>query len=177
MNDFLDSYKQLEKLCNEIYNQNNGVTQYISDMESKSGFNTMYIPGWDRDFRRLKEVRHIRNAMVHDATDDGKNYSEDDVAFLQDFYQRIMDGSDPLAMSGMYDQSIEMYSKPQSKGVRHGSVDIGRVHKPDPQYYDAPKKKKRKIAGLAGGIFGVIFFLCLLIFLLTLVLKKSGILF
>lgn len=109
MNDFLDSYKRLEKLCNEIYNQNNGVTQYISDMESKSGFNTMYMPGWDRDFRRLKEVRHIRNAMVHDVTDDGTNYSEDDVAFVQDFYQRIMDGSDPLTMSEMYDQSLEMY--------------------------------------------------------------------
>jgi len=38
-----------------------------------------------------------------------ENPSEDDVTFLQNLYQRIMDGSDPLAMSEMYDQSLEMY--------------------------------------------------------------------
>ena len=38
-----------------------------------------------------------------------ENPSEDDVTFLQNLYQRIMDGSDPLDMSEMYDQSLEMY--------------------------------------------------------------------
>ena len=38
-----------------------------------------------------------------------RNPSEDDDTFLQNLYQRIMDGSDPLAMSEMYDQSLEMY--------------------------------------------------------------------
>ncbi len=173
MNEFLDSYKQLEKLCNEIYNQNNGVSQYISDMESRSGFNTTYVPGWDRDYRRLKEIRHIRNSMVHDTTDDGTNYSDEDVKFLQDFYERLMSGSDPITMLRMYDQSIEFHSKPQQRPVMQKPVDVGRVHNFNSNIDDRKPKKRRK--GVVGGIVGIIFFLGLLILLLVIVINKSGI--
>ena len=29
---FIDSYKRLEKLCSEIYNDNHGVSSYIDEM-------------------------------------------------------------------------------------------------------------------------------------------------
>lgn len=173
MNEFLESYKQLEKLCNEIYNQNNGVSQYISDMESRSGFNTSYVSGWDRDYRRLKEIRHIRNSMVHDTSDDGTNYFDDDVVFLKDFYERIMTGSDPITMLRMYDQSIEFHSKPQQRPVMQKSVDVGRVH--NSASYNDERKPKRRRKGVFGGIVGIIFFLGLLILLLVIVINKSGV--
>ena len=31
---FFENYKKLEKLCNEILSVNNGVTQYINEMEN-----------------------------------------------------------------------------------------------------------------------------------------------
>ena len=141
-------------------------------MESRSGFNTNYVSGWDRDYRRLKEIRHIRNSMVHDTSDDGTNYSDENVAFLRDFYERLMTGSDPITMLRMYDQSIEIHSKPQQRPVLQKSVDVGRVHNFDS--YNDERKPKRRRKGVVGGIVGIIFFLGLLIMLLVLVLNRSG---
>ena len=96
MKEFLDEYKHLEKLCNEIYGQNHGITQYINDMEQTFGSESRIIPGWDADLRQLKRLRHIRNAMVHDTTDYESDYTDEDIDYLREFYQRIMDGTDPL---------------------------------------------------------------------------------
>ena len=170
MNEFLDSYKHLEKLCNEIYNQNNGVSQYISHMESLSGFNSMSVPGWNKDYRRLKEVRHIRNSMVHDASDDGTNYSEKDVKFLNDFYQRIMDGSDPITMFRFYNQASEIYSKgKQEKPISNVNRKLF-----NPEASNGGNKKKSFIGGIVGGIVGFIFLIGLLIMLLIYVLNRIG---
>lgn len=35
---FMNSYKQLEKLCNEIYHDSHGVSAYIDDMTNLSRF-------------------------------------------------------------------------------------------------------------------------------------------
>lgn len=96
LNDFLDEYKHLEKLCNEIYGENHGVTLYISDMEQTPSFIQSKIPGWNEDYKRLKKLRYIRNVIVHEDSALGE-YTEDDVHYLKLFYQKIIDGEDPLS--------------------------------------------------------------------------------
>ncbi len=98
MKDFLDDFKHLEKLCNEIYDGQHGVTQYIDEMESKSPFAARKVFGWDLDLSGLKRVRHIRNAMVHDSSDFDMDYTPEDVQFLENFYDRVMNRQDPLAL-------------------------------------------------------------------------------
>ena len=98
MKDFLDAFKHLEKLCNEIYDGQHGVTQYIDEMESKSPFAARKVFGWDLDLSGLKRVRHIRNAMVHDSSDYDTNYTPEDVQFMEHFYDRIMNRKDPLTL-------------------------------------------------------------------------------
>lgn len=39
---FMNSYKQLEKLCNEIYHDNHGVSSYIDDM-TRAFLDSQYI--------------------------------------------------------------------------------------------------------------------------------------
>ena len=106
MKDFLDAFKHLEKLCNEVYGEQHGVTLYINEMERKYGIGSRSIPDWNRDLKYLKFVRHVRNNLVHE-TDFEYDYSSADIKFMKDFYQRIMNQEDPLSLL-----------RRQSKGVR-----------------------------------------------------------
>ena len=46
---FLETYKRLDKLCQELYDDNKGVTSYIDDLKQKSAIGRRRIPGWDHD--------------------------------------------------------------------------------------------------------------------------------
>ena len=95
---FIDSYKRLEKLCNEIYGDNHGLSSYIDEMiNNPSG--SRYVAGWDEVLKQLKHYRWVRNQIVHepDCTED--NMCEPgDAEWLESFHLRIMSASDPLAM-------------------------------------------------------------------------------
>ena len=98
MKDFLDAFKHLEKICNETYGGQHGVTQYIDEMESRSPYAARKVFGWNQDLSGLRRVRHIRNAMVHDSSDFDMDYTMEDVQFLENFYDRVMNRQDPLAL-------------------------------------------------------------------------------
>ena len=95
---FIDSYKRLEKLCNEIYGDNHGLSSYIDEMiNNPSG--SRYVAGWDEVLKQLKHYRWVRNQIVHepDCTED--NMCETgDAEWLESFHLRIMSASDPLSM-------------------------------------------------------------------------------
>lgn len=97
MKAFIDEFKHLEKICNEIYCEQHGVTQYINDMERKSGYVSRKIPDWDEDLANLKHVRHIRNNLVHES-DESVDYDSSDVEFIKTFYHKIITQHDPLAL-------------------------------------------------------------------------------
>ena len=95
---FINSYKQLEKLCNEIYGNNHGISSYIDDM-SKLTSDSRYISSWDDDLKQLKRYRWIRNQIVHepDCTEESMCECED-AKWLDNFYSRIMSGTDPITL-------------------------------------------------------------------------------
>lgn len=97
MKEFINEFKHLEKLCNEVYAQQHGVTQYIDEMTQKSRIASGVIYGWDSDLAKLKRVRHIRNNLVHESNYD-IDYDNSDIAFIRDFYNRILNQQDPLAL-------------------------------------------------------------------------------
>ena len=95
---FFEKFKDLEKVCNEIYGKTGGVTEYISEMEKTSQYDSERIPGWSVDLKELKRVRHIRNNMAHEGSFDSAECTEEDVAFLDSFHNRIFKAEDPLAL-------------------------------------------------------------------------------
>ena len=95
---FMNSYKRLEKLCSEIYNDHHGVSSYIEEMKNTLT-GSRYVSGWDDDLRQLKHYRWVRNQIAHDpgCTEETMCYPED-VEWLDHFYSRIMSGNDPLTL-------------------------------------------------------------------------------
>ena len=95
---FMESYKHLDKICQEIFNTKYGVTAYIEAMEAaKDG--ARYVSVWDKNFHQLKTMRHIRNRYVHEV---GTVYSDictsSDIQWLNDFCDSILNIEDPLAL-------------------------------------------------------------------------------
>ena len=94
---FIDSYKRLEKLCGEIYNNNHGITSYIDEM-ARNPIGSRFVPGWDEDLKQLKHYRWVRNQIVHEPNCTEENMCEyGDAQWLNNFRSRIMAANDPLA--------------------------------------------------------------------------------
>ena len=95
---FMDAYKHLERLCSDITGERHGVSAYIDAMvNNPSG--RFLVSGWDEDLKHLKHYRYIRNKIVHEVGCAEENScSPEDTAWLNNFYGRIINQTDPLAL-------------------------------------------------------------------------------
>ena len=102
--EFFDAFKQLDKICKEIYgdvasNNKLGVTLYLEDMDKKAYAGGLNIEGWNSDYMKLKRVRNIRNDLAHSENSFSyENCTMDDIDFVRSFYLRILNQSDPIAL-------------------------------------------------------------------------------
>lgn len=93
---FLQTYKRLDNLCRDMNGV--GVTGYLEDMEQTPG-GANIIPGWAEDYKQLKYYRYLRNQIVHEVNAEEEDLcSAEDVAWLENFYGRILGTNDPLAL-------------------------------------------------------------------------------
>ena len=92
---FMSAYKHLDTICRDMNGV--GVSGYIEDMERyRNGI--MKVQGWDSDYRQLKHYRWVRNQIAHEMNAEEENMcTPEDTEWLENFYQRIMERSDPLA--------------------------------------------------------------------------------
>lgn len=65
--DYLSAYKHLDNLCKDILDSDVGITEYIDEMENEFGQGSIYVLGWNSDYKQLKHYRWIRNKLVHEA--------------------------------------------------------------------------------------------------------------
>lgn len=112
---FFEEFKRLDKLCGEMYGAKNGVTCYIDDMKAVPELESRSISNWQSDLRKLIYFRHIRNNLAHE---EGafleKACTQDDIDWVQAFYQRILEQADPIALK---DQRAK--EKEQALGKKH----------------------------------------------------------
>lgn len=101
---FLDSYKHLEKLCNEILNNifsisgKSGVSSYIDEMENITQ-GSRFVNSWDRDLKQLKHYRWVRNQITHEPDCTEQDVCKPgDIKWLDDFYSRIINQTDPISL-------------------------------------------------------------------------------
>ena len=95
---FNDSYKHLEKLCGEVLNDDRRISAYIDEMlNTPSG--SYYVKNWDEDLKKLKHYRWVRNQISHEPDCNEFNMCEPgDELWLDNFYSRIMNQTDPLTL-------------------------------------------------------------------------------
>jgi len=95
---FIDSYKRLEKLCGDLLNSERPISAYIDEMESKPR-GAFRVPSWSDDLKKLKHYRWVRNKISHEPGYTEENMcSADDALWLDQFYARIINQTDPLAL-------------------------------------------------------------------------------
>ena len=148
---FMDSYKRLEKLCGEILGKDRpSVSAYIDEMKSLSN-GSLYVRNWEEDLKNLKHYRWVRNQISHEPGCSEENMCEpEDARWLDRFYSRIMNQTDPLAL----------YRKARSatKRPRHRSSD---------EPMDAcTSSRTRKRGRLGLGLFWMFVMLVILVLLL-----------
>lgn len=114
---FFEEFKKLDKLCSELYQAPNGVTHYIDDMKAASWDDCRYIPNWKTDLKELIRLRHIRNHLAHTEGAFLENIcTPNDINWIRNFHQRIMNQSDPLAMLNQLLQAKRHMPKPDYSG-------------------------------------------------------------
>lgn len=95
---FISSYKHLEKLCGDVLNDSRRISAYIDEMQSTPN-GAFYVHSWDEDLKALKYYRWVRNQIAHEPDCDEQNMCDlSDALWLDDFYSRIMNQTDPLAL-------------------------------------------------------------------------------
>lgn len=95
---FIDSYKHLEKLCGEILRDDRRVSAYIDAMFNIPN-GSYYVRTWNEDLKKLKHYRWVRNKISHEPDCTEQNMcGPEDTLWINDFYSRIMNGTDPLTL-------------------------------------------------------------------------------
>ena len=118
---FLNSYKHLERLCGDVLNEKWPITAYIDEME-KTPRGAFLVPHWNEDLKKLKHYRWVRNKITHDPNCDETNMCQtDDALWLDQFYNRIMNQTDPLAL---YRKATRPIARTKSKQSHKNSQRI-----------------------------------------------------
>lgn len=100
---FFEEYKSLDELCRQIYGSQPGITHYIDDMKGVPERNYRHIPNWKADLKQLIRIRHIRNDLAHrQGAFDEEICTQEDIEWSQEFHERILKRSDPLALLHRY---------------------------------------------------------------------------
>ena len=141
-NDFFEAYKRLDKLCSEMYSCQNGVSEYIAQMEHLTYKGQYRVSSWNNDYKQLKHVRWVRNQIAHDSG--SYQISEvGDLNFVQEFYSRIFSGGDPLTLLRKAVES-ENRIQSQQKKQQKAQVQVPIV----PYSYTYNKKKSHAWIGI-----------------------------
>ena len=110
---FHEEYKRLDAICRDMFSSKDGVTQYIYEMDRTHILYSRKISDWDETYNQLRRFRRIRNQLAHEiGAFDYNLCTEEDVEWLEDFYNAVTHCTDPLAEVGkMKRQQIEQQNK------------------------------------------------------------------
>ena len=155
---FIESYKHLDKICGEVLNDDRRISAYIDEM-TNTPRGSYLVRGWDDDLKQLKHYRWIRNQIAHELNCTEENMCKyGDAQWIDDFYDRIMNQSDPLAM---YFQATKPH--PVAKSAQnHEPAQLQYTYSKQPSQ---PKHKSKKV------VRWIVFSIIVAIVLLYLVLK------
>ena len=166
-NDFFEAYKHLDKLCGEIFDCGNGISEYINQMEN-SPQGSQLVSNWDSDYKNLKHIRWVRNQIAHESARYAIS-SRADIEFAESFYTRIVNLDDPFARLRRIEQKRTRRSASGKEDTVYAILDSGSYVSADSKPHNFvrsdskhPARKKRKRHPVLTALFGILLFLLLL---------------
>ena len=95
---FMEEYKRLDKLCGDLLNNERRLSAYI-DFLAEHPDGAYYADDWNTVLRQLKHYRWMRTQIAHEPGCTEENMCDKyDVDWLRNFYDRILQRTDPLAI-------------------------------------------------------------------------------
>lgn len=126
----MKSFSQLEKLLNDMYGRQEGkgsVTVYIDLMKEKqqTDRDVYDVDDWEEDLRSLKNIRYKRNKIAHESDAmDADMCDEEDVLWLENFRERVMRGTDPLAQLTRMKEQQRIYEESLARARKQSSTPL-----------------------------------------------------
>lgn len=160
---FIESYKHLEKICGEIMNDDRRLSAYIDEMLRKPN-SAFYVNGWNDDLKQLKHYRWVRNQIAHEPGCTEQNMCEpSDTIWLDNFYARIMNQTDPLAL---YYQATKHQAQHPSQMQNQVQIYDTSTSNTYNRTYNHNKKNTHKPVGYITFIVCALFIAAIIIYLL-----------
>lgn len=173
---FLETYKRLDKLCQELYDADKGVSNYIEDLKQQSAIGRQLIPGWDYDLNQLIILRHLRNRLTHEVgTMEQPLCTQEDIKEIEMMHQRILSRTDPLAQLHSKLQTIQLHTKHQIRALTSTYPRPVSPHQTNKKSLSGANKQRRHkntayLSSWAASLFllfcaaGIVFYLLLRLF-------------
>ena len=60
--DFFEEYKSVDNICRDMYQSQQGVTEYISQMETMNCQGSRRVVNWNEKYKKLKHLRWLRKS-------------------------------------------------------------------------------------------------------------------
>ena len=158
-NEFFESYKRLDRLCSDIYGCRNGVSQYIEDMERASYWERSAAPSWEQAYKTLKHLRWVRNQIAHDSGQI-QICEECDIHDVNDFYDDIISGCDPLTQLRRYSENRSAV-KETVRRAEHAAMPTVSDHS------NAARSTHHRTGCLSAAILLLVCVVAIIIYLLT----------
>ncbi len=92
---FFDEYKSVDNICRDMFQSNQGVTEYIKQMEVMDAEGSRIVVNWREKYKKLKHLRWLRNQIAHESG--APDLAENDLIELQNFHNQLLKQVDPLA--------------------------------------------------------------------------------
>ena len=153
----VEKFGEVEKICNQSYNVNHGVTAYIDDMKINAGKGRMNVFDWDIVLKRLIDVRHKRNKLSHGEVPFDTPYATfEDIEFVVDFKRRLLAGSDPLAVNYRAETGIKRKDAEMTV-IRKRALPVETYWNSEQNYTPNRREKKTNLALIAVIIYFIVF--------------------
>lgn len=96
---FFEEFTKLDKICVSVYQAEGGTFGYLEQMRSVSGTYADCVPNWMTELEQLHRYRTVYQSLAQSQEAFGEVLcNQEDVEWIREFGNRIMERRDPLAL-------------------------------------------------------------------------------
>ena len=140
--ELLDEYKYVDKICQEMFDTEKGVTAYIEQLDKTSVTVRYWITEWNDEYRQLKHIRWLRNQIVHNTG--YVECTQSDLEWLKGFHNRFLTQQDLLAKANRVIKESQIQRQQQlAKTVTAAAP------KPGANVYRSPRGPRKSLILIA----------------------------